>query len=304
MMCKIDNCDREAAYKRDQLCARHYYRIRTHGDPHFTKRTPTGTPLEERITPPEKWIEVDRGYRTPCREWQGNRSVDGYGTIKFENKQLKLHRVMYERTHGEIPTGKVVMHLCDNPPCANPDHLKVGTQQENIQDAKRKGRTNAQKNLTPEQVHELRLRYREGERQEHLEREFGIPGGTVSRIVNGIIYRSVPDKSSHIKRDLTQRKPVLSDEKLADLIEYIKDDRTMTDISEELGISRGMVRSYFPDYRTWDWRSEDSDPAGEKVNCSVCGKLRTVNNLARHMTSKRCIEAGLRVDSPERKDLL
>jgi len=34
----------------------------------------------------------------------------------------------------------VVMHLCDNPPCVNVEHLRLGTQGENMADARAKGR--------------------------------------------------------------------------------------------------------------------------------------------------------------------
>jgi hypothetical protein len=47
---------------------------------------------------------------------------------------------MYTIVKGSIPKGKVVMHSCDVRLCINPEHLSVGTQKENIQDAIQKGR--------------------------------------------------------------------------------------------------------------------------------------------------------------------
>lgn len=51
------------------------------------------------------------------------------------------HRIAWEMTHGTIPMGLYVLHRCDTPACVNPEHLFLGDQTVNMQDAKRKGRT-------------------------------------------------------------------------------------------------------------------------------------------------------------------
>lgn len=78
--------------------------------------------------------------KTECIEWQGARTVFGYGKFKRGGKMFAAHRVAYEDARGPIPEGMCVMHICDNPPCVNPEHLRLGTYSENNQDAYDKGR--------------------------------------------------------------------------------------------------------------------------------------------------------------------
>ncbi len=74
-----------------------------------------------------------------CWEWTGSCDPDGYARISFERKNCKASRVMWLAIHGVIPN-LFVLHTCDNPPCINPWHLFLGTNQDNIRDAANKNR--------------------------------------------------------------------------------------------------------------------------------------------------------------------
>jgi DNA-binding CsgD family transcriptional regulator len=94
-----------------------------------------------------------------CWIWMGTKIKMGryfYGAIageidgvRYSNKGVKIgaHRASWILHNGPIPEGNghhgtVVMHKCDNPLCVNPDHLMLGTQQDNVQDMNAKSRGN------------------------------------------------------------------------------------------------------------------------------------------------------------------
>ena len=80
---------------------------------------------------------------TDCIEWTGYRHRNSYGSVYSSDlgKNVLVHRLSMAQLYGwEYLEGKVVRHTCDNPPCYNPQHLRVGTQADNIADRDAKGR--------------------------------------------------------------------------------------------------------------------------------------------------------------------
>lgn len=96
-------------------------------------------PLADRFW--EKVIKADGG----CWNWVGARQQFGYGTIfvqKIAGKTVldRAHRVSWKLHNGEIPLGIFVLHHCDNPRCVRPDHLYLGTVQDNTDDRQSRNR--------------------------------------------------------------------------------------------------------------------------------------------------------------------
>lgn len=77
-----------------------------------------------------------------CVIWDGFLRPDGYGHTSSPYKGTRYaHRAAYMQHHGiELAPRTVVRHICDNRACVNPLHLTVGTQQQNVQDCKDRGR--------------------------------------------------------------------------------------------------------------------------------------------------------------------
>ena len=97
-------------------------------------RTQTAT-TEQRF-----WRRVIKSPDNDCWDWAGSKSAQGYGWFWNGSGMTRASRVSWQIHYGDIPTGMCICHHCDNPVCANPHHLYLGTYSDNVADAYRRGR--------------------------------------------------------------------------------------------------------------------------------------------------------------------
>lgn len=147
------------ALLRDELLRRKAARMR---QARARQRVPYEKRLEARLL---SYLEPDPN--SGC--WLYSRSVNhsGYGLIMAYKKSQLAHRLAYRLWSGPLASEQRLLHACDTPSCCNPQHLRIGTQQENIQDMldKRRhcfGERRPEAKLTTAQVLAIRADTRTG----------------------------------------------------------------------------------------------------------------------------------------------
>lgn len=131
----------------------------------------------------------------------------GYGMIGTGRRGMpvdRAHRVTYKHFKGDIPQGMFVCHSCDVPSCCNPDHLFLGTNQDNVNDMLRKrrnsppprnkhvvGSVHPGAKLTEQQVLEIRSLYDQGKTQQELADKYGVVRQSISKIVRRVRFKHV-----------------------------------------------------------------------------------------------------------------
>lgn len=135
------------------------------------------------------WKKVDTAGAGGCWMWTAGYSGDGYGAFTLFNpkRQVSAHRYSYMLTRGPIPAGMHVRHDCDNPKCVNPEHLLLGTHEDNMRDKSQRKRIHGERNprtkLTWEDVRMIRSLYPQFSQPEIAER-YGLKVLAVNRIIN------------------------------------------------------------------------------------------------------------------------
>lgn len=125
-----------------------------------------------------------------CMVWTMS-TTDGYGAFKILGTAYKSHRVALEYKLGrKINKGMQSIHSCDNRRCCNPNHLREGTNSDNMRDKAERGRVNVRGEKNPRaklnraDVAAIRDRYAAGGvSQQKIADEYGVSQVAISKIV-------------------------------------------------------------------------------------------------------------------------
>lgn len=146
-----------------------------------------------------------------CWEWTGVLN-GGYGHLSIHGKRILAHRFsLQQHLKREIPASLEVRHMCNNPRCINPEHLKEGTHSENMNDMvlsnrqargktlsdkligiphpKTAGSKNGRAKISEQDAIHIR---NSNESHASLSRQYGISNTQVKRIKNNESWKTRP----------------------------------------------------------------------------------------------------------------
>lgn len=153
--------------------------------------------LEDRF-----WSKINK--TDSCWLWTDAPNSAGYGKIKIPNTRIDkaAHVLSYEINVGEIPEGLFVCHHCDNRICVRPDHLFLGTHQDNMNDMFSKGRDNYGCNPSPgeangnhklleSEVIVIKRKILDGDNNKSIARLYKVHHSTISAIRRGKLWKHI-----------------------------------------------------------------------------------------------------------------
>jgi hypothetical protein len=167
----------------------------------YVKFTATGTARTKKISQFEKRFipEPNSG----CWIWTEYCNHQGYGRWRYDGKRIGAHRISWMLYCGPISGGLSVLHHCDNPSCVNPDHLFLGTHDDNMRDMTAKGRSSRHgalpgeahphAKLTAEQALNIRADHRF---LREVAEDYNISPTQVASIRHRIKWRHLPERIS------------------------------------------------------------------------------------------------------------
>ena len=134
-----------------------------------------------------------------CWEWNGHPCTNGYGQFSISGVLHMAHRISWIFHNGDIMDDNVkVLHSCDNKLCVNPEHLFLGSQQDNADDMRAKNRApnqaganNGNAKLNEIKVAAIRIALNNGRSRSELAKEYSVSWNTIDQIKSNKIWRHV-----------------------------------------------------------------------------------------------------------------
>jgi len=132
-----------------------------------------------------------------CWEWNKFIHKHGYGVTGYRNRSMLAHRLSWLLFKEPIPDGIDVCHHCDNPKCVNPDHLFLGTAQDNVRDCfnkkrkSHKGEKHPGSKITEKEILEIFRLRKMGWTHQKLADRFKITQSTISNILHRRLWKHI-----------------------------------------------------------------------------------------------------------------
>lgn len=139
-----------------------------------------------------------------CWLWLGAIDSKGYGHISNGPRRIMASRASWLLAHGSFPNNLYVLHRCDNPACVNPDHLFLGTHQDNMDDMMAKGRravgdkvaskgeNHPGAKLKDADIINIRRDHKNGEPQTSIAKRLNMSLPPINQIVNRKSWKHIP----------------------------------------------------------------------------------------------------------------
>lgn len=157
------------------------------------------------------------GPKGDCWVWTGYKNKGGYGELTIRPNKFMSHRLMWILEYGYLEKELHILHSCDFPSCCRPEHLRKGTQVENMQDCVVKGRHRHGKiygekvgnhKLSREQVLEIREKYNNVRRgYKAIGAAYGVSDVLIGAILRGKIWKNTdPSTPNKVKTYVTVKR--------------------------------------------------------------------------------------------------
>lgn len=148
------------------------------------------------------WAKVQRLTNDDCWIWTASFDKNMYGKFLIseegKDRSVRAHVYSWELYTGRpVPKGVQVCHKCDHSYCVNPDHLFLGTTQDNTQDKIDKGRQAKGESiglsiLTEKEVIEIRELHKAGHTIMQLSILYGRGRNTIGDVIKRRTWKHIP----------------------------------------------------------------------------------------------------------------
>jgi len=148
------------------------------------------------------WAKVHKLGNNDCWVWTASQDKDMYGKFRLVKNGKKIdiraHVYSWQLYVGRpIPISMIICHKCDKPYCVNPNHLFIGTTQDNANDMVKKGRSlkgerNAASKLTTVKVKKARDLFATGNyTKKQIAKLLSIAPSTTSNMLSGKSWQDI-----------------------------------------------------------------------------------------------------------------